>query len=171
LLRSGDEKKVMPGLPPTSNVLVCGLMRGKAQIGGGMRAMPDLMAGYAGAEKPLLRKLAPIVWCYLTAATPYAALPPGAGVDAKELAIDANAARDGYPERPVDHSVTATPDWSTAEKQQELDNNAQASCWQSALIEGRTGSAWHPANIALMEECHIAHFQPAHGQLAGTTAW
>ncbi|MDM7942103.1 MAG: malate synthase G [Hydrogenophaga sp.] len=114
-----------------NNVLVglsCGL-RGRAQIGKGMWAMPDLMA------EMLKQKIA---HPKAGANTAWVPSPTGATLHSlhyhqvlvsdvqKELEkIDANKERDVLLTGLLTVPVTATPNWSEAEKQQELDNNAQ----------------------------------------------
>jgi malate synthase len=114
-----------------NNVLVglsCGL-RGKAQIGKGMWAMPDLMA--AMLEQKIGHPKA-------GANTAWVPSPTGATLHAlhyhqvlvsdiqKEMEkIDANAERDNLLAGLLTVPVTANPNWTAAEKQAELDNNAQ----------------------------------------------
>ncbi len=114
-----------------NNVLVglsCGL-RGKAQIGKGMWAMPDLMA------EMLRQKIAhPLAG----ANTAWVPSPTGATLHALHYhqvkvsdiqiemeKIDANAERDNLLTGLLTIPVTVNPQWTEAEKQQELDNNAQ----------------------------------------------
>ncbi len=114
-----------------NNVLVglaCGL-RGKAQIGKGMWAMPDLMK--AMMEQKIAHPKA-------GANTAWVPSPTGATLHAlhyhqvlvsdvqKELEkIDAAKERDALLTGLLTIPVAASPSWSAAEKQQELDNNAQ----------------------------------------------
>jgi malate synthase len=114
-----------------NNVLV-GLssgLRGKAQIGKGMWAMPDLMK--AMMEQKIAHPKA-------GANTAWVPSPTGATLHAlhyhqllvsdvqKELEkTNYEKARDGILDNLLQIPVTATPNWSAADKQAELDNNAQ----------------------------------------------
>lgn len=114
-----------------NNVLVglhCGL-RGKAQIGKGMWAMPDLM------KSMLQQKIAHPMAGANTAWVPS---PTGATLHAlhyhqvlvsevqKQMEkIKANKERANLLHGLLTIPVTTTPNWSDAEKQQEVDNNAQ----------------------------------------------
>ena len=132
VLRKGDMKSsAWIAAYERNNVLVglqCGL-RGKAQIGKGMWAMPDLMA------RMLVEK---INHPKAGANTAWVPSPTGATLHAmhyhqvdvfavqKELEKqDADALRDEILENLLTIPVVKTPKWSDAEKQQELDNNAQ----------------------------------------------
>lgn len=114
-----------------NNVLV-GLssgLRGKAQIGKGMWAMPDLMK--AMMEQKIAHPKA-------GANTAWVPSPTGATLHAlhyhqllvsdvqKELEkTNYEKARDGILDNLLQIPVTATPNWTEADKQAELDNNAQ----------------------------------------------
>jgi malate synthase len=114
-----------------NNVLVglsCGL-RGKAQIGKGMWAMPDLMAEMMKVKIGHPKAGANTAWV---------PSPTGATLHAlhyhqvlvsevqKELEkIDASKERDNILTGLLTVPVSANPNWSAAEKQAELDNNIQ----------------------------------------------
>ena len=132
VLRKGDMKSsAWIAAYERNNVLVglqCGL-RGKAQIGKGMWAMPDLMA------RMLVEK---INHPKAGANTAWVPSPTGATLHAmhyhqvdvfavqKELEKqDADKLRDEILESLLSIPVVKAPKWSDAEKQQELDNNAQ----------------------------------------------
>ncbi len=114
-----------------NNVLVglqCGL-RGKAQIGKGMWAMPDLMK--AMLEQKIAHPKA-------GANTAWVPSPTGATLHAMHYhqvlvsdiqkgleKIDADAERDNLLTGLLTVPVSSNPNWSEAEKQAELDNNVQ----------------------------------------------
>ncbi len=132
MIRKGDMKtSAWIQAYEKNNVLVglsCGL-RGKAQIGKGMWAMPDLMA--AMLEQKIAHPKA-------GANTAWVPSPTGATLHAlhyhqvrvsdvqREMEkIDANVERDNLLTGLLTIPVSANPNWSDAEIQQELDNNAQ----------------------------------------------
>ena len=132
MVRKGDMKtSAWIAAYEKNNVLVglsCGL-RGKAQIGKGMWAMPDLMR--AMLQQKIGHPLA-------GANTAWVPSPTGATLHAlhyhqvlvadiqKQLEkTNYEKVRDTLLTGLLTIPVTTTPNWSAAEKQQELDNNAQ----------------------------------------------
>ena len=132
MLRKGDMKSsAWIQAYEKNNVLVglsCGL-RGKAQIGKGMWAMPDLMA--AMLQQKIGHPLAGANTAWVpspTAATLHAMHYHQVKVTdvQKQLErVDADAAHHELLDNLLQVPVVAKPRWSDTEKQQELDNNVQ----------------------------------------------
>ena len=132
MLRKGDMKTSAWIQSYERNNVLVGLssgLRGKAQIGKGMWAMPDLMAAMLEQKIGHPKAGANTAWVPSpTGATLHAlhyhqVLVSDIQIEMEK--IDANAERDNLLTGLLTVPVTATPNWSAAEKQAELDNNAQ----------------------------------------------
>ena len=132
MLRKGDIKgSAWIAAYERRNVLIglqCGL-RGRAQIGKGMWAMPDLMAEMLKQKIGHPKAGANTAWVPSPTAAVLHAMHyhQVKVVDVqKELEkVNYNKVRDSLLNDLLQVPVTATPNWKAAEKQQELDNNVQ----------------------------------------------